>query len=370
MIKALEWIRDNRKAFGGDPQRVTLTGQSAGTMDVPALLVAPKAKGLFQRAVAQRGVARTSSVAEADLMSRSAMEQLLVADGTAKTHAQADAAARAMTPAVLATYLRKKSDREILRTYGSPKGGIIANPDVLNDGVVIPIEGFASMATGRYPSKVPIILGGNREELKSILDSARTIPWQDELYQAVVKCGSPRWRAFGVHEVAHRLAANPSQPSVYTYRFDWGAPDSEGTSVLPGTWGKRLGAFHALDTPFFLGNDTIFGVLQAFLFTTENEKGRKALSDAMMTCLASFARTGNPNPPGSTLPKWLPWSTRPGTMRSLVFNAGLDALAITISTEELTDAVVLKAVNTDLVEPLRGDVLRHPARMKNPWNLR
>jgi para-nitrobenzyl esterase len=274
-----------------------------------------------------------------------------------------------MTP--LARRLPPEEKRqEILRTYGSPVRGIIANPDVLNDGAVIPVEGFSSLATGRYPNKVPIILGGNREELKLFLESSKMIPWQGELYQAVVKYGTARWRAFGVHEVAHMLAANSGQPPVYTYRFDWGAPDAEGKSVLPGAWGKRLGAFHGLEVPFFFGNDTILGVLQAFLFTTENEKGRKALSVAMMQYLASFARTGNPNLPGSTLPKWLPWSTRPGTMKSLVFNAGPDALAITISTEELTDAVVLKAVNTDLVEPLRGNVLRYLDQMKNPWNLR
>jgi para-nitrobenzyl esterase len=370
MIKALEWIRDNIRAFGGDPQHVTLTGQSAGAMDVLALLIAPKAKGLFQRAMAQSGVARTSTVAEADLMSRSVIEQLLVADGTAETHAQADAAAKAMSPSGLAAYLRQKSDREILRTYGPSKSGIIANPDVLNDGTVIPIEGFGSFATGRYPSKVPIILGGNREELKSILDSSKAIPWQDELYQAVVKYGSARWRAFGVDEIAHVLATAPAQPPVYTYRFDWGAPDAEGRSVLPGTWGKRLGAFHALDVPFFLGNDTIFGALQVFLFTPENEPGRKALSAAMMAYLAAFARTGNPNPPGSTLPKWLPWSTRPGSVKALVFDAGPGALAIRTSTTELTDASVLKAVNTDLVEPLRGNVLRYMDQMKYPWGLR
>jgi para-nitrobenzyl esterase len=271
---------------------------------------------------------------------------------------------------VLAAYLRKKSDQEILRTYGPSKNGIIANPDVLNDGAVIPIEGFYSFATGRYPSKVPIILGGNLEELKSILDSSKTIPWQDELYQAVVKYGTARWRAFGVDEIAHKLAAHPDQPPVYTYRFDWGAPDAQGKSVLPGTWGKRLGAFHALDIPFFLGNDTIFGALQVFLFTAENEPGRKALSAAMMEYLASFARTGNPNPPGSTLPKWLPWSTRPGTMKAIIFDARQDALALSISTVELTDAVVLKAVNADLVEPLRGNVLRYLDQMKNPWDLR
>ena len=161
MIKALEWVRDNIRAFGGDPKRVTLTGQSAGAMDVLALLIAPKARGLFQRAMAQSGVARTSTVAEADLMSRSVIEQLLVADGTAKTHARGRRGGQGHDPAELAAYLRSKSDQEILRTYGDPVRGIIANPDVLNDGVVIPVDGFAAFATGRYTNKVPIILGGN-----------------------------------------------------------------------------------------------------------------------------------------------------------------------------------------------------------------
>jgi para-nitrobenzyl esterase len=370
MIKALEWTRDNIKAFGGDPHRVTLTGQSAGGMDVLALLIAPKAKGLFQRAMVQSGVARTSTVAEADLMSRSVIEQLLVADGTAKTHAQADVATKGMTRLALSAYLKNKSDKEILRTYGPPRNGIIANPDVLNDGVVIPIEGFDAFATGQYPSKIPIILGGNREELKSILSSSKTIPWQGELFQAVVKYGSARWRAFGVDEIAHKLATHHDQPPVYTYRFDWGAPDAKGRSVLPGTWGTRLGAFHGLDIPFFLGNDMIFGALQILLFTRANQPGRQALSAAMMEYLASFARTGNPNSRESTLPTWHAWSNVPGTMKALLFDARDKVLALSISTEELTDAAVLKAANVDLVEPLRGNVLRYLDQMKNPWGLR
>ena len=73
--------------------------------------------------------------------------------------------------------------------------------------------------------------------------------------------------------------------------------------------------------PFFLGNDTIFGALQILLFTPANRPGRKALSAAMMEYLASFARTGNPNPPGSSLPAWQPWSNEAGTMKALVFDA-------------------------------------------------
>jgi len=140
--------------------------------------------------------------------------------------------------------------------------------------------------------------------------------------------------------------------------------------VLPGTWGKRLGAFHGLSVPFFLGNDTVFVLLQSLLFSEVNQLGRKALSAAMMEYLASFARTGNPNPKGSTLPTWHPWSNVPGTMKALVFDAGRDALALSVSTDELTDARVLRAANVDLVEPVRGNVLRYLDKMKNPWGLR
>ena len=97
-----------------------------------------------------------------------------------------------------------------------------------------------------------------------------------------MKYGTARWRAFGVDEVAHMLATHPDQPPVYTYRFDWGSPDEGGRSVLPGVWGKRLGAFHGLSVPFFLGNDTVFDALQVLPFTGENRPGREALSAAMM----------------------------------------------------------------------------------------
>jgi para-nitrobenzyl esterase len=140
--------------------------------------------------------------------------------------------------------------------------------------------------------------------------------------------------------------------------------------VLPGTWGRRLGAFHSLDIPFFLGTDTLEGVLQSLLFTRQNEQGRKALSAAMMDYAASFARTGNPNRQGSGLLEWVPWTNQPGAPRFIVLDAGQRALALSMSDTELTDEGVLAGVKAELPEPLRSQTLDYLSQSHMPAGVR
>jgi len=302
IIQSLKWIRGNIEAFGGDPNLVTVTGESAGGIDVLSLLLSPMAKGLFQRAMSQSGAALTRSMDEADASAQRVLEQLLLRDGKTRTAAAAEQLEAQMTPESIRAYLRSKSDRQILSLYHLFGLGMIENPAILRDGAVIPFQGYDALTTGDYPNKVPVILGSNADELKIFLRFNTRMPWQSDLYQAASRYGSARWKVSGVDEVARRLVGNVDQPPVFAYQFRWGTLDRQGKSPLPNQWGTELGAFHSLDIPFFLGHDSVLGVFQAVLFSPRNEPGRKALSAAMMRYLARFARTGDPNPLDGSLP--------------------------------------------------------------------
>jgi para-nitrobenzyl esterase len=359
IVQSLKWIRQNIQAFGGDPNLVTVTGESAGGIDVLSLLISPSAHGLFQHAMSESGAALTHSLGEADAKAQDVLELLLLKDGKAGTRKGAANQAAAMSGQEVREYLKSKSDRQILSVYKKFGMGMIENPTILRDGAVIPLQGYEVLRTEAYANKVPVILGSNSDELTIFLRFGSHISWRNDLFRAASRYGSARWKVSGVDEVARRLVAHPDQPPVYAYQFRWGTLDPQGNSPLPGTWGSELGAFHSLDIPFFLGNDSVLGVFQIFLFTWRNEPGRKALSASMMRYLARFARTGDPNMPGENLPEWEPWSTDRDGPKYIIFDTHGDAPTIMMSNEELTDQEVMDAARQQLPEPLRTRTLRY-----------
>jgi para-nitrobenzyl esterase len=370
IIQALKWVRQNIEAFGGDPGSVTLTGESAGGIDVLSLLISPPARGLFHRAMSESGAALTRSMDEADAKSRDVLERLLLLNGRARTREGAAVIASVMSPEGIRAFLKDRSDRQILSLYRIFGLGMIEFPSILRDGAVIPREGYEVLNTGAYPNKVPVILGSNADELKIFLRFGSSIPWESDLYQAASRYGSARWKVSGVDEVARRLVAHGDQPPVYAYQFRWGTLDAQGKSPLPNMWGTELGAFHSLDIPFFLGHDTIMAVFQAVLYSWQNEPGRKALSAAMMGYVSRFARTGDPNVPQGDSPVWQPWSLAPGGPRYIIFDVKGNAPALRMSTEELTDEEVMAAARVDLPEPLRRRTLDYLSESPLPSGVR
>lgn len=363
MIQALKWVRYNIEAFGGDPDTVLIAGESAGAVNVFSLLISPRAAGLFHRALAESGVARTSAIEEGERAATDLIERLLVRDGLASDLAQASTVLAGMSPAAIETYLRSKSSKGLLACYEPSFGGMIRTPDVFEDGFVIPEGGFDALDDGSYPNKVPVMVGSNKEELKLFLFMDPTFQGRDDLYQVVASYGSDGWKAAGVDGVARRLRANSDQPAVYAYQFLWGAGGDTGQSQIPDPWGFRLGCFHALEIPFFFGNDTVLEVFQFLVFNDRNRPGREVLTSAMMAYAAQFLRTGNPNPPGSELREWLPWSNDPGGPKCILFAVTPDqALDIAMSNVELTVESVQESMAAEVPEPLYSEAAEYLSR--------
>jgi len=368
LIQALRWIRDNIAAFGGDPQTVLIAGESAGAMNVLSLLVSPLAAGLFHRAVIQSGLVSTSSPAEAEQRARRAILRLLEKTGEARGPQQAESLLASMPAEQLHAFLRGIPARKLLRCYSSSPSGMIDNPSIITDGTVLPADGYASLERGDYPGKVPILIGSNRDELKSFLFLAGSPSWRDELYHLAARFGSERWKAEAVDGVARRLTGVAGQPPVFAYLFGWGALDERGSSPLPGNWGKRLGAFHSLEIPLFLGAESSEGSLVGtVLFTKANRAGRLALSTAIQRYLVAFLRTGDPNPNGregaaAPLPFWAPWSNAAGGPKCILLDARGEEPDIRMLDREVTlegiEAVMQAELSPELLAAVRAILAR------------
>lgn len=359
LIQALTWIRDNITAFGGDLGNVTITGESAGAINVLSLMISPMAQDLFHRAVVQSGmkVALPMSVGEAS--ADQVLLKLLVNDGTAVDMAAAEVYRHGMSDAEIEAYLRSKSAEELFACYEQMGFGMILFPNIFTDGTVIAADGFDTFRAGTYPNKVPIILGSTKEELKLFLFMDRYFAGKDKLYQIVASYGSDLWKVSGVDDVARELTSHEDQPGVYVYQFLWGAGGDIGESPIPDSWGFKLGACHSLDVPFFLGNDTFNGLMTDWVFTEANRPGREDLSDAMMAYVAQFARTGDPDKPRADVPEWKPWTNVADEPKCILFDAASDVADIAMSTVELTISGVMETMQSEVAEPLCSEALEY-----------
>jgi para-nitrobenzyl esterase len=338
LVHGLRWVRDNVAAFGGDPGNVTIFGESAGGNDVIALLLAPPARGLFHRAISQSGGTWSASIAGAEhwsddpepgrrFSSREVLAQLLVADGRADDRDAARAIAASMTAAETGAFLRGRS-AEALMDVLDARGDVSMDtvPLTIREGTVVP-EGpmIDRFAAGDY-TRVPTILGSNRDESKLFMAFDPEHTWQllgflprlrdPERYDRDAEYGSDSWKAEGVDEIAIEMR-RVQGPSVWAYRFDW---DEEPTRL--GTDLSRLiGAAHGLEIPFVMGIDHL-GPVDAQLVTDRNRPGRRWLSERMGSYWAAFARSGDPGRGvEGDLPHWAPWDdTSEDSPRFLVFD--------------------------------------------------
>lgn len=351
-LQALKFVKANIGAFGGDASNVTVMGQSAGAVNVWALLVSPLSAGLFHKAAPLSGGLVNASRTTAQTYSKALLNAIVIADGKATDAASAQAWLATQSNTQVATYLRGFSSNQLLAI-------MLANPQLGNapapieDGAVLPVNSVAALTAGKY-QKVPLLAGNTKDEgtlfanlfgsvtgsgitgfkpndynrfgLQYSFDpNAPTTLTEADLINSAylpvtaLPTGYNALSAFAtnsiflgpvVPQLTSLAAQQPSQ--VWYYRFDW--------NEEPAPFNTVYGATHALDLPFLFGN---FGTnVFSFAYSNANKPGREALSNAMIASLASFAKTGNPN--NSSL--GTTWANWPG---KLVFDASPTQLQIT-----------------------------------------
>ncbi len=378
IIKALQWIRDNIETFGGDPGNVTISGQSAGGMNVASMLASPLSNGLFHRAIIISGPPQSVPMSLARTRADSILHRLMKRDGLADTAGEAKSLAEARGNAWVATYLRSKTPEELFPPdLGGPlgiimDGGLLAviQMGLYEDGYVLPKNIMTSFSSGQY-KKVPIILGCTTEEMKLFIpffivqpgvlfdvmnrfnpdnpnvelkDLLDPILWPLLfVYDPVAKLGQLVFQGYGVDYTARQFATY--QKNVWAYKFAW---DEE-----PEPFDFFIGAGHALDLPFIFGTfiqDK--SSLTSFAWSEANRTGREKLSAAMMSYYAQFARTGNPNNPAAGFPEWTPWSNVKGQPKRLIFDS-VDPRMSAAYTEP-SEVVNIQEMITEVLDLISG----------------
>ena len=293
MVQALQWVRDNVARFGGDPQTVTIFGESGGGAKVSTLMTTQRAKGLFHRAVVQSGaMLRFPDAERARRASDEVVAKLGVARGTIGElkHLPTEAIQEAVTgtgAATAPTIDGRTLTRHPFEPDAAPAGRGVplmlgtnrtenslfvgANPTVFE----LTWDGLTPAMKRAYPQR----------DVDAVIEEYRRLQPESNPSDIYLEATSyARWLAGHVVQTERRVAQDGAP--TWLYLFDWDTP------VDGGKWRSP----HALEIGFVFDN-----VAKSARMSGTGE-AQQRVADIMADTWITFARTGNPNNP--QVPNW------------------------------------------------------------------
>lgn len=316
LVASLEWVKDNIAKFGGDPENITIFGESGGGAKVLTLMGTPAAQGLFHKAIVQSGaLEKMGMTLTSPEVSRKVAEFTLSNLGISDVAKLAEFSPTQINEAAGKALTQTANELNLLNVYGTANGLSWA-PTL--DGSYIPKQPVGE----QYPAmakNIPLLIGSNLTEwtsfplqldpIKYQNDNRNT--WTDEQKQQklterfgektaeIVEAFKQAYPNRNVADALYvdtflrtpalktaRLKADQQGAPVYNYLFTWDTPVFNGIPM----------SYHTAEIAF------VFNNIERMKQATGGGEQAKKLAKTMSTAWANFAKTGNPN--GNDLPQW------------------------------------------------------------------
>ena len=317
IISALEWTKENIELFGGDPNNITIFGESAGGHNVLSLLVSENSRGLFHKAISMSGYTTSINPNDAYKQSQKSstsahtsseiIKKILATKNYSDDSYSEEDVRNILYNLTTDEFFQHYYDRE---TYEEI-------PLLTSDGLVIPKIGLRDALYEKdHINSVPTIAGSNRDEVKlwigtaeyfvnlefspvgSVLNIPKVKLKDEDAFEAFNYYRSNAWKIRGVDIPLKGLHASGNN-NLYAYRYDW----DDHRRYVVADFKKLIGAAHATEIPLLAGNSKLVGGYPLSDLIYPPGRSKLFTSRNMMKFWTNFAKTGKPGKSTNSV-KW------------------------------------------------------------------